>query len=661
MAAVWFCGGGGNGIGPLTIEELHAALLRQPVPGKVKVWRKGLADWQDADQVDELVRLLAAPPPPPPVRRPVEFAAAATPVGSVPAVPAMVRTWDATPSVPSIGHEAEAAPAAERTGPPSRSAPPVPREPAVWGPWRTLRYLLVGMLIGQAFPFAVGFVGAASGVREGTSGLLFQPVILASWQLVSAALVIPYFIRAARRSGLDPAGYLGIKPPTLLQAAVGLAVITLLLITVVVAAAIVRGSSFQVSFAWNAATLDVILVGLATVVLAPIHEEIAFRGFAIPGIARAWGAPAAILITTVLWAVLHLGQVGGVGLAAIGLGGLALGVIRLRTGSTVLTIGLHAFYNFVILFGVVIQGLPLQLALAPAGGVPVAALRPLAEQGDARAQTELGLAYFQGINVPKDTSEGVKWFRKAAEQGSPVAQNNLGVAYSQGQGLPQDPVAAVDWYRKAADQGYALSQYNLGRAYAFGRGVTQDYAEALRLYRLAAAQRAANAQNDIGVLYNEGNGVAQDYAEAARWYRQAAEQGYAPAQTNLGKLYTQGNGVMQDPRAAAEWFRKAADQRFAVAQHNLGFMYASGQGVPRDYAKAAELYRLAADQDFAGAQLNIGRAYALGEGVPQDFVQAYVWFSRAAAQGDAQAATYKSAIAKLMNAAQLAEAQRLLK
>ena len=49
-------------------------------------------------------------------------------------------------------------------------------------------------------------------------------------------------------------------------------------------------------------------------------------------------------------------------------------------------------------------------------------LTALAEKGDARAQRELGRAYFYGRGVSKDIIEGVKWYRRAAEQGNAPSQ-----------------------------------------------------------------------------------------------------------------------------------------------------------------------------------------------------------------------------------------------
>ena len=78
--------------------------------------------------------------------------------------------------------------------------------------------------------------------------------------------------------------------------------------------------------------------------------------------------------------------------------------------------------------------------------------KPLAEQGDADAQSNLGLLYRKGRGVPQDYKTAVKWFRLATEQGNASAQYNLGVMYDNGYGVPQDYKTAVKWYRLAAEQ-----------------------------------------------------------------------------------------------------------------------------------------------------------------------------------------------------------------
>ena len=46
-----------------------------------------------------------------------------------------------------------------------------------------------------------------------------------------------------------------------------------------------------------------------------------------------------------------------------------------------------------------------------------------AQNGDVAAQFDLGLMYSNGNGVPKDSSEAVKWFRKAAEHGNTSANS----------------------------------------------------------------------------------------------------------------------------------------------------------------------------------------------------------------------------------------------
>ena len=68
--------------------------------------------------------------------------------------------------------------------------------------------------------------------------------------------------------------------------------------------------------------------------------------------------------------------------------------------------------------------------------------KPLAEQGNASAQSNLGVMYANGYGLPQDYKQAVKWYRLAAEQGNARAQSNLGAMYEAGKGVPQDNVIA---------------------------------------------------------------------------------------------------------------------------------------------------------------------------------------------------------------------------
>jgi PAS domain S-box-containing protein len=115
-------------------------------------------------------------------------------------------------------------------------------------------------------------------------------------------------------------------------------------------------------------------------------------------------------------------------------------------------------------------------------------VRPMAEQGDSRAQSLLGLIYFKGHGVQPDEAEAMKWYRRAADQGDADAQLEIGDMYYKGRGVAQDYSAAARWYRLAADRGNAAAQYNLGISYARGDGVPQDNVLAHMWFNLAATR-----------------------------------------------------------------------------------------------------------------------------------------------------------------------------
>jgi predicted nucleic acid-binding Zn-ribbon protein len=75
---------------------------------------------------------------------------------------------------------------------------------------------------------------------------------------------------------------------------------------------------------------------------------------------------------------------------------------------------------------------------------------PLAQQGDANAQTYVGEIFEKGLGVAPDYGAAAEWYRRAAESGYARAAINLGNLYEQGLGLPKDPKLALNWYRRAA-------------------------------------------------------------------------------------------------------------------------------------------------------------------------------------------------------------------
>ncbi|MHA1597528.1 MAG: tetratricopeptide repeat protein [Alphaproteobacteria bacterium] len=143
----------------------------------------------------------------------------------------------------------------------------------------------------------------------------------------------------------------------------------------------------------------------------------------------------------------------------------------------------------------------------------LAALKPLAEDGNALAQNALGYMYRRGLGADKDMLQSMFWYRKAAIQGNAVAQYSLGeITRKEGQTKVQ-LAAALEWITKAAKQNYADAQYTLGMILFQGDVIPQDLPEAyfwLALGSQNAHQKSARLLAHIETLLDEDDKLEQD-------------------------------------------------------------------------------------------------------------------------------------------------------
>jgi TPR repeat protein len=185
-------------------------------------------------------------------------------------------------------------------------------------------------------------------------------------------------------------------------------------------------------------------------------------------------------------------------------------------------------------------------------------LKPLAEQGNADAQDELGGMYAAGWGVAQSYPEALEWFRKAAAQKNVAATLSLGSFYDNGWGVEKDPAQALKWYRTAAELGDAHAQGRAG--YLLATATEPKYDEALAWFRKSAEQGHEPAIYWLGRLHEEGWGVTQDLAKAARLYGDAAVLGDPDAQYRLALLYREGRGVPHDETQARKWIVRSVMQ-----------------------------------------------------------------------------------------------------
>lgn len=75
---------------------------------------------------------------------------------------------------------------------------------------------------------------------------------------------------------------------------------------------------------------------------------------------------------------------------------------------------------------------------------------PLAQSGDAKAQTYVGEIYEKGLGTKPDYVKAKSWYEKAVQKGDSRAQMNLGFLYESGQGVTRDVAKAMNLYREAS-------------------------------------------------------------------------------------------------------------------------------------------------------------------------------------------------------------------
>jgi TPR repeat protein len=96
--------------------------------------------------------------------------------------------------------------------------------------------------------------------------------------------------------------------------------------------------------------------------------------------------------------------------------------------------------------------------------------RPLAEQGNSRAQYLLSLMYKLGRGVTPDRCESTIWADKAARQGHPGGQYSMAWAHFSGHGIPRNDEMAYRWALSAQRAGDKLVAEDLEM---FGSGLSE--------------------------------------------------------------------------------------------------------------------------------------------------------------------------------------------
>jgi TPR repeat protein len=291
-------------------------------------------------------------------------------------------------------------------------------------------------------------------------------------------------------------------------------------------------------------------------------------------------------------------------------------------------------------------------------------LRRSAEQGDIKAQIEVGRRLKDGVGTEIDYKEAHKWYQMVVDRKvdadkeyyaealfslAQMYQKNL-VQVEEEQktekGKERDEKitalqVAIQLYENSDEKGCAGAAYELAKLFQNGDGVEQDKERAATLLKKAVERDHAGAAYELGKIYQQElreRTTEESFSskKVFKLFKKAANQGHIEAAYELGQVYENGNEVKQDFKEAYKWYKKAAQRGHLQAQVRIGGVYYNVvEGIKQSYRKAFRWYIAAAEneKEDLNAQYKVAIMYLNGWGIDKDEIQAFKWCKLAAKQG----------------------------
>jgi CAAX protease family protein len=247
-------------------------------------------------------------------------------------------------SVPSYGSWLP--PAAEPDGSPPAPPPGPPgADERQWAPWTAPVALVVAFAFAIAGAIVVGLVGAAFGasLEDPPPAVNIIATFIQDGAFIGAALLF-----ASRAGAVLPAqfGLTGVRIGKALKwMAIAYAGYWALAVLWAQLIDLPDEDKLPESLGVDESTLALVAVCVLVTVIAPIAEEVFFRGYFF-GALRNWRGPwPAALLTGLVFGAIHIGSADVEFLVPLAILGVMLCILRWRSGSLLPCIALHALNN----------------------------------------------------------------------------------------------------------------------------------------------------------------------------------------------------------------------------------------------------------------------------------------------------------------------------
>ena len=293
-------------------------------------------------------------------------------------------------------------------------------------------------------------------------------------------------------------------------------------------------------------------------------------------------------------------------------------------------------------------------------------LEASAERGFATAQATLGMIYFTGIGVKKDSNQAIKWCSRAAKEKLPLGMFYLGMAYSIGDGVEKNDDYSIRWIRTSADRELIMAQLTLGMKYATGDGIPKDLETAISWLHRASIGGSQEAklqlrkyENHLERLRNPPavyipdnqkktvSSLAQSNMHNANQEPTNFKHSIIPnskaeisVEDKIGFDAVEAAmtvlTVEKNREKAKVLLEKPARDGNPVACRQLALILYK----ENDYKSSMQWIEKASIKDDAQSLRYLGILFFLGQGVKQDYTKADFWLTKAAQKGDLEASRY---------------------
>jgi membrane protease YdiL (CAAX protease family) len=228
---------------------------------------------------------------------------------------------------------------------------PAPLRDPIWSGLDVLRILIIGMVVLFASIFAMTIITPGATFQQRALRLSKSPELLIVAQMLSYVLLLGYMFILVKKERRSPAFWSAIHwnwPRTIWPyLTIGL-VLQVALLGMERFLPLPKETPFDTLLRQPS---TVILIAIFALTLGPLMEELFFRGFLYPVLARRWGAAVGIAVSALGFGLMHAAQYGysWASVFLIFLVGVVLGIVRATKNSVAAGVLVHAGYNGTII------------------------------------------------------------------------------------------------------------------------------------------------------------------------------------------------------------------------------------------------------------------------------------------------------------------------